>query len=96
VEIIRLPVGKQAAVDADCIRIGEQPGGAYKLTASALCTEVDEGESVSIVGTPLFGTVEEAEAAGVAWATNVGVERLFVSTGTLERPLELIEIDKHS
>lgn len=95
-EIIRLPVGKQAAVDADCIRIGEQPGGAYKLTASALCTEVDEGESVSIVGTPLFGTVEEAEAAGVAWATNVGVERLFVSTGTLERPLELIEIDKHS
>jgi hypothetical protein len=96
VEIVRLEVGKQAAVDADCIRIEEQPGGVYKLNASALCTEQDEGESVSIVGTPLFGSVEEAEAAGVTWAKNVGVERLFVSTGTLERPLELIEMDKKS
>ncbi len=95
-DIVRLPVGKQASVEADCIRIEEQRGGAYKLTASALCTEADEGESVSIVGIPLFGTVEEAEAAGVAWATNVGVERLFVSTGTWDCPLELIEIDKHS
>lgn len=95
-EIIRLPIGKQASVDADCIRIEEQSGGAYKLTASALCTEAHEGESVSIVDTPLFGTLEEAEVAGVAWATNVGVERLFVSTGTLERPLELMEIDKQS
>jgi hypothetical protein len=94
VKIVKLPVGKQAAVNTDCIRIEEQPGGAYQLTASALCAAEDEGESVSIVGTPLYETAEEAEAAGVAWATNVGVERLFVSTGTLERPLELTEIDR--
>ena len=93
-EIVRLLVGKQASVEADCIRIEEQRGGAYKLTGSALCTDADDGESVSIVDIPLFGTVDEAEAAGVAWATDVGVERLFVSTGTLNYPLELSEIDK--
>jgi hypothetical protein len=93
-EVVKLQVGKQAAVDADCIRIEEQPGGAYQLTASALCAAEDEGEPMSIVGAPLFDTAEEAEAAGGAWATNVGVERLFVSTGTLGRPLELTEIDR--
>lgn len=93
-EIVRLPVGEQASVAADCIRIEEQPGASYKLTASALCVGADDGESVSIVGGPVFATAAQAEAAGLAWATNVGVERLFVSTGTLDHPLELIEIDK--
>lgn len=93
-EIVRLPLGEQASVNADCIRIEEQPGATYKLTASALCVGADDGESVSVVGGPVFGTIEQAEAAGVAWAANVGVERLFVSTGTLARPLKLIEIDK--
>ena len=92
-EIVRLPVGKQASVDADCIRIEEQPGATFKLTASAMCVGAGEGESVSIVGAPIFQTVEQAEATGVAWAEDVGVERLFVSTGTLAHPLELIEID---
>jgi len=92
-EIVRLRLGEQAAVDADCIRIEEQPGEIYKLTTSALCVGVDEGESVSIVGGPVFATIEQAEAAGLAWASNVGVERLFVSTGTLARPLKLTEID---
>lgn len=93
-EIVRLPLGEQASVDVDCIRIEEQPGTTYKLTASAMCVGADDGESVSIVGGPEFGTIEQAEAAGLAWAATVGVERLFVSTGTLARPLELIEIDK--
>lgn len=93
-EIVRLPLGEQASVDADCIRIEEQPGATYKLTTSALCVGADDGESVSIVNGPAFETVEQAEAAGVAWAANVGVERLFVSTGTLAHPLELIEIDR--
>lgn len=35
-EIVRLPLGEQAPVDADCIRIEEQPGATYTLTASAL------------------------------------------------------------
>lgn len=94
-EIIKLPVGKQASVDADCIRIEEQSSGTYKLTASALCVATDEGESVSIVGDGLeFETVEHAEATGVAWAAEVGVERLFISTGTCAHPLEAIDIDE--
>jgi hypothetical protein len=93
-EIVRLPLGEQASVDADCIRIEEQPGATYKLTASALCVGADEGESASIVGGPTFNSFEQAEAAGIAWAASVGVERLFVSTGSLERPLELTEIDR--
>ena len=93
-EIVRLPLGKQASVDADCIRIEEQAGETYRLTASALCVSPDDRESVSIVGGPVFRTSEQAEATGIAWAANVGVERLFVSTGTLAQPLEPIEIDK--
>jgi len=91
-EIVRLPLSKQASVDADCIRIEEQPGATYNLTASAMC--VGDGESVSIVDGMAFETSEKAEAVGVAWAANVGVKRLFVCTGTLARPLELIEIDR--
>ena len=34
-EIVRLPVGEQARVDADCIRIEERPDASHKLTASA-------------------------------------------------------------
>lgn len=95
-DIVRLPIGQQAEVDVDCIRIEEQPGATYKLTASALCTEAEDPDSVSIVGNASFNTVADAETAGIAWATDVGVERLFVSTGTLAHPLELIEIDKPS
>ncbi len=93
-EIVRLPLGEQASVDADCIRIEEQPGATYMLTASALCAGAQDADSVSIVGGAVFGSIEQAEAAGVAWAEDVGVERLFVSTGTLARPLQLLEIDK--
>ena len=92
-EIVRLPLGEQAPVDADCLRIEEQPGGQYKLTASALCVGTDDGASVSIVGGPIYATPDEAEAAGIAWADGVGVDRLFVTTGTLERPLETLEMD---
>lgn len=93
-DIVKLPVGKQAPVDADCIRIEQTAEATFKLTASALCVGADDGESVSIVDGPTYESAEEAEAAGVTWAANVGVERLIVSTGTLEQPLELIEIDK--
>lgn len=93
-EIVRLPIGKQASIDADCIRIEEQPGATYKLTASAMCVGDGDGESVSIVDGLAFGSTEEAETVGVAWAGNVGVERLYVATGTLAHPLELIEIDR--
>jgi hypothetical protein len=93
-EVIRLPVGEQASVDVDCIRLEELAGSTYKLTGTALCVGSDDGDSVSIVDGPVFETIEQAEAAGMAWATDVGVERLFVSTGTLGQPLQMIEIDK--
>lgn len=93
-EIIRLPVGEEAPLDVDCIRVEELPGSTYKLTGTALCTVSDDADSVSIVGGPLFVTIEQAEAAGMAWATHVGVERLFVSAGTLDRPLKMLEIDR--
>ena len=93
-EIVRLPVGKQAPVDTDCIRIEQAAEAMFKLTASALCVGADDGESVSIVDGPTFESAEKAEAAGLVWAANVGVERLFISMGTLAQPLELIEIDK--
>lgn len=93
-EIVRLPVGKQPSVDSDCIRIEEQPDGRYTLSASAVCSEADENDSVSVAGTYLFATLEEAEANGLAWAESVGVQRLFVSTGTQARPLEITEIDR--
>lgn len=92
-EIVRLPVGKQAPVDTDCIRVEELSAGSYKLTASALCIEAEEDDSVSLVGTQPFESAEEAEAVGLAWATSIGVDRLFVTHGTLDHPLESIEID---
>jgi hypothetical protein len=93
-DVVKLPVGKQAPVDADCIRIEQTAEAMFKLTASALCVGADDAESVSIVDGPIFASVEDAEAAGLTWAENVGVERLIISTGTLEQPLELTEIDK--
>ena len=93
-EIVRLPVGKQGPVDADCIRIEQLTEATFELTGTALCVGVDDGESVSIVGGPTFNSAETAEAAGLAWAANVGVERLVVLKATLEHPLDLIEIDR--
>jgi hypothetical protein len=87
-------VGEQPPVDVDCICVEELSGPTYKLTGTALCVGSDDGDSVSIVDGPGFKTIEQAETAGIAWATPVGVERLFVSTGTLNQPLEVIEIDK--
>ena len=93
-ETIRLELGKQAPVDADCIRVEEQLDGSFRLTASALCIDDDEGSSVSIVGGPVFGSADEAEAAGLTWARDVGVTRLFISTATPAVPFETIEMDE--
>lgn len=92
-EITRLPVGEVAPPDADCIRIEEGPNGVFKMTASALCNGQDDGESVSIIDWPPFATAQQAEEAGLAWANEVGAEHLYVSVGTLHRPLHSTEID---
>lgn len=92
-EIIRLPLGEAPPVDVDCLRIEEQPGGEFSLTASALCANDENGDSMSIAGGPSFASREAAEQAGIAWARSLGAERLIVGTGTLSRPLQLNEID---
>ncbi|MFD1787574.1 hypothetical protein ACFSC3_08320 [Sphingomonas floccifaciens] len=92
-ELIRLPIGEPAQADVDCIAIEEQVDHRFRLTASALCNDTQDAESVSIVGGPTFLSAHEAEAAGIAWATTVGVDRLFISSGTLARPLARLDID---
>jgi hypothetical protein len=92
-EITRLPVGKVASSDKDCVRIEQEPDGTYKMTASALCAGRHDSESVSIVDGLPFASVQQAEEAGIAWANDVGSEQLFISVGTLERPLQPTEID---
>lgn len=92
-QITRMPIGEQAPPEADCLRIEEQPDGGFVLTASALCAGEDDAESASIVGGLRFATLDEAEAAGLAWAETVGADHIYIATGTRERPLELTEID---
>jgi hypothetical protein len=92
-QITRLPVGDVAASDVDCVRIEQERDGTYKMTASALCARRDDNESVSIVGGRPFASVQQAEEAGIAWASDVGAEQLYISVGTLERPLRPTEID---
>jgi hypothetical protein len=49
---------------------------------------------VSIVDRLALASVEEADAAGLVWATDVGVERLFISMGSSKQPLEFNETEK--
>jgi hypothetical protein len=92
-EITRLRVGEVAPSDTDCVRIEQEPDGTYKMTASALCARKEENESVSIVNGPVFASAQQAEEAGIAWANDVGAEQLYISVGTLKRPLQPSEID---
>ncbi len=92
-KLVRLPVGTPADTDVDCLRIEEQDDRRFRLTGSALCDDGDEPDSISIVGGPHFPTVQDAEDAGIAWASAAGVGRLFISVGTLEKPLAPLEID---
>lgn len=92
-EITRLPVGEVAPSDTDCIRIEQEEDGTYKMTASALCAGQGDNESVSIVDGLVFPSAQQAEEAGIAWANDVGAEQLYISTGTLKRPLKPTEID---
>lgn len=78
-EIVKLPAGTPASPDADCLSIDTLPDGRSNLMGTALRGE----ESVALVGT-IYPTLDEAEAAGMAWAADQGVERLFV---TYDAPL---------
>jgi hypothetical protein len=81
-KIVKLPVGEQAPKDSDCISLQHLPDGTVRLEASALmsCGDGDEAESVALVDGGAYRTIEEAEAAGMAWAEGHCVEQLYVST----------------
>lgn len=75
-EIVRLPVGKRAEEDTDCISIDELPDGKFNLTGSILAGD----ESVAIVSGITCETREAAEEQGAAWAEGCGIETLYVAT----------------
>ncbi|UYY58295.1 hypothetical protein [Sphingomonas sp. S2-65] len=88
-EIIKLPVGHTAAEDTDCIRIQELPGGKFELNGSVLasCGDADAFESVSMVGSDPYASSDDAESAGLAWANEHCVERLYVARSDGTKPL---------
>jgi hypothetical protein len=81
-DIIKLPEGRQAPDEVDCISIERQSEGQYRLTGTALlaCGDGEEAESVALVGMPLFASYEAAEDVGLAWAAEQCVERIYIST----------------
>jgi hypothetical protein len=83
-EIIKLPAGEQAAADTDCITIGRTADGRYWVMTSALVEcgddDVDEGDSEAVIDSDTYTTFEEAEAAALALASRLCVEKLYVET----------------
>jgi hypothetical protein len=88
-EIVTLPPGKSAEVDNDCIRIQELPEGGFMLEGSALvaCGDSDPAESISLIDGQPYASYDEAEAAGIAWASDHCVAVLHVSRSKGTEPL---------
>ena len=70
-QIIKLPPGEEAAEDHDCIKIS---------SALAQCDDEDQGDPEAVISSETYDTYEEAEAAGLAWASGLCVERIYVET----------------
>lgn len=87
-EIVALPHGEQAPTDVDCISIERRADGSFELSGTALiaCGDGDEVESVALVGLPSYPSYEAAEEAGLAWAAEQCVERLYVAHVAYEVP----------
>lgn len=81
-EIIKLPEGERAPVDTDCISIIRRSDGRHDLNGSALlrCGDGDEVESVALIGGDPYESYDAAEAAGLAWAADHCVGKVFIST----------------
>jgi hypothetical protein len=81
-EIIKLPPGEHAGEDTDCIKIERTANGRFSLATSALvaCDSDDEdaGDSAAVISSDTYATVEEAEAAGLAWAAGLCVQKIYV------------------
>ena len=83
-EIIKLPEGEVAPLDADCISIMKRADGRCDLNCSALqgCGDGDEVESVALIGSEPYASYDDAESAGLAWAAEHCVDKVFISTTT--------------
>jgi hypothetical protein len=79
-EIVKLQAGQSAPTNSDSIRIDHSTRGKYSLIGSALlnCGDSEQAESVSIVASETYDTVDQAHDAGVAWASAHCVKQLFV------------------
>lgn len=88
-QVIRLPAGKIAPADADCIRIEEQADGKFLLTGTTLCNVKgeSEGDSVALVATAPYETYDAAEGAGIAWAALQEVLVLHIARSEGKSPL---------
>ena len=94
-EIIRLELGQRPSDDTDCVKIEETHDGRFELTGTVLCQQGGlDAESVSLIETATFENMPDAEEAGLAWANAQGVQTLYISCGTLERPIARSEIDQ--
>ncbi len=83
-QIIKLPPGEQADEATDCIKIGRMADGRYSLITSALVEcdndDEDQGDSEAVISSDTYNTYDEAEAAGLAWASGLCVETIHVET----------------
>jgi len=87
-EIVKLPVGVAAKPEDDCIRIQQCADGTFLLGASFLATcEDGVEESVGIIGSQPYDSYEDAEAAGLACASECGVQVVHVSQSDGTEPL---------
>lgn len=92
-DVQKLPPGKRASDEVDCIRIQQLPDGRFGLTGSVLlqCGDVEPAESVSLIGGEPYRTYEDAETAGIAWASDHCSDTLYVSRSDGKAPLEDLE-----
>ena len=88
-EIIRLPRGETAPADTDCIKINEAPMGGFTLVASGLaaCDDDDAPESVALVNSEPYPSYDDAEAAGLAWAEELCIAKIYIETGGGSEPV---------
>lgn len=78
-DIIRLASGFEAPPESDCIKIISLPDGQFRFVSSALFEGDSDGdESVAVIGGDTYATAEAAEAAGLTWADEQGVQTVYV------------------
>jgi hypothetical protein len=88
-DIVNLPPGRRASIESDCISIQQAGAGRFVLNGSILARRQgsDGAESVALIGGDPYPSFADAEAAGLAWASEHGVETLYVSRSEGSQPL---------